>query len=285
MEAILGAIITGLLLGMVYGLAAVGLNLIFGVLKIINLSHGAFIALGMFGAFYLFGYFGLLPFLSTIPVFVVILIIGIFLYFLAIRRVMGRQELSTLLVTYSISLIIIGLGTFFFTTNPRSIDIPWESVNIFGVFVPMTRIVALFIAIICAFILYIFLYKTWVGKAVRAVSMNMVAAEYMGVNSHLILSITFGIGIGIASIAGAIIASIFPFTILSGGVYELKSFVICVLGGLGNPFGAIAGGLILGLMESVLSLKVPVGIVPFLEFLLLVIMLLVKPEGIFGRRG
>ncbi|MGB9667421.1 MAG: branched-chain amino acid ABC transporter permease [Thermosulfidibacteraceae bacterium] len=284
MEALLAAIITGLLLGMVYGLAAVGLNLIFGVLKIINLSHGAFIALGMFGAYYLFQYFGLIPFVSVIPVFVVILIIGILLYFIAIRRVMGRQELSTLLITYSISLIIVGLGTFFFTTNPRSIDIPWESIRIFSVYIPATRIVALFLAIICTFLLYLFLYKTWIGKAVRAVSMNRVAAEYMGVNSHVILATSFGIGIGIAAIAGVVIASIFPFTILSGGVYELKSFVICVLGGLGNPFGAIAGGLILGLVESVLSLKIPVGIVPFIEFILLVLMLLVKPEGIFGRR-
>jgi branched-subunit amino acid ABC-type transport system permease component len=283
-EALLAAIITGLLLGMVYGLAAVGLNLIFGVLKIINLSHGAFIALGMFGAYYLFQYFGLIPFVSVIPVFVVILIIGILLYFIAIRRVMGRQELSTLLITYSISLIIVGLGTFFFTTNPRSIDIPWESIRIFSVYIPATRIVALFLAIICTFLLYLFLYKTWIGKAVRAVSMNRVAAEYMGVNSHVILATSFGIGIGIAAIAGVVIASIFPFTILSGGVYELKSFVICVLGGLGNPFGAIAGGLILGLVESVLSLKIPVGIVPFIEFILLVLMLLVKPEGIFGRR-
>jgi branched-subunit amino acid ABC-type transport system permease component len=283
-EALLAAIITGLLLGMVYGLAAVGLNLIFGVLKIINLSHGAFIALGMFGAYYHFQYFGLIPFVSVIPVFVVILIIGILLYFIAIRRVMGRQELSTLLITYSISLIIVGLGTFFFTTNPRSIDIPWESIRIFSVYIPATRIVALFLAIICTFLLYLFLYKTWIGKAVRAVSMNRVAAEYMGVNSHVILATSFGIGIGIAAIAGVVIASIFPFTILSGGVYELKSFVICVLGGLGNPFGAIAGGLILGLVESVLSLKIPVGIVPFIEFILLVLMLLVKPEGIFGRR-
>lgn len=284
MEALLGAIISGILLGMVYGLAAVGLNLIFGVIKIINLSHGAFIALGMFMAYYFMELFGIVPFVSAIPIFLIIGIIGVLLYFAAIRRVLGGHELSTLLITYSISLVIIGLGTFFFTTNPRTIDLAWESVKIFGVYVPLTRIIALIFAVLAGIILYVFLYKTWIGKAVRAVSMNRIAAEYMGVNSHVILAISFGIGVAIAAISGAVIASIFPFTILSGGIYELKSFVICVLGGLGNPFGALAGGIILGLLESVLSIKVPVGVVPFIEFVLLVVMLLVRPEGLFGRR-
>jgi branched-chain amino acid transport system permease protein len=134
--------------------------------------------------------------------------------------------------------------------------------------------------------LYLFLFKTSLGKAIRAVSQNPTASKLYGINTTLVLSISFGIGVAFAAVSGALIASLFPFTILSGSVYELKSFVICVLGGLGSPAGAILGGLILGLLENIvtLNLKIPVDYMPFIEFTTLVIILLIKPSGLWGRR-
>ncbi len=283
-SAWLGAILSGILLGLLYGLAAIGLNLIWGVMNVINLSHGAFIALGMFSSYFMAKYLHLSPFIGVFFILAVGVILGMITYFIALHRIISAPELSTLLATYSVSLIIIGLGTFIFTTNPRAIDIAMGSVSVGGTVLPTTRILTGLFSIIFTLWLYYFLYKTWSGKAIRAVSMNRDAAELMGVNTTMTLALAFGIGVALAMTAGALAATIFPFTILSGGGYELKSFVICVLGGLGSPLGALLGGLILGLIENLVTLKIATSYVPFLEFAILVFILIVKPTGLLARR-
>ncbi len=283
-SAWLGAILSGILLGLLYGLAAIGLNLIWGVMNVINLSHGAFIALGMFSSYFMAKYLHLSPFIGVFFILAVGVILGMITYFISLHKIISAPELSTLLATYSVSLIIIGLGTFIFTTNPRAIDIAMGSVSVGGTVLPTTRILTGLFSIIFTLWLYYFLYKTWSGKAIRAVSMNRDAAELMGVNTTMTLALAFGIGVALAMTAGALAATIFPFTILSGGGYELKSFVICVLGGLGSPLGALLGGLILGLIENLVTLKIATSYVPFLEFAILVFILIVKPTGLLARR-
>ena len=280
-EIWIDSIISGILLGLVYGLAALGLNLIWGVMKVINLSHGAFIALGMFLAYFLFN-FGLNPYAGVPLVFFVGIFLGMVVYFIALHRIIDAPELSTLLSTFSVSLFIIGVGTYLWSTSPYAISVDVGTIEIGGMTILGTKVIAGIVAIFLALGLYYFLYKTKTGKAVRAVSMNRTAAELMGINTTKILALSFGIGIALAMTAGALIATIFPFTILSGGVYELKSFVICVLGGLGSPIGALVGGLIMGILENVMALQIPTGLVPFIEFTILVIVLLLRPTGIFG---
>ncbi len=283
-SAWVGAILSGILLGLLYGLAAVGLNLIWGVMNVINLSHGAFIALGMFSSYFIAHYLHISPFLGVILVLGFGIIIGMITYLISLHRIISAPELSTLLATYSVSLIIIGIGTFVFTTNPRAIDIHLGSISVGETVLPMTRILTGLFSIITTAWFYFFLYKTWSGKAIRAVSMNRDAAELMGINTTTTLALAFGIGVGLAMTAGSLAATIFPFTILSGGGYELKSFVICVLGGLGSPIGALVGGLVLGLIENLVTLKIPTSYVPFLEFVILVFILIVKPTGLLARR-
>ncbi len=278
------SIISGLLLGLVYGLAAIGLNLIWGVMKVINLSHGAFIALGMFSIWIFYTSFGIFPYIGIILILGLGLVLGIITYFGALHRVVDAPELSTLLATFSVSLIIIGVGTFIFKTNPRALDFSLGSIEAGSVVILGTKVATGIIAIVLTALLYIFLYRTRPGKAIRAVSMNRTASELMGINSSLILALSFGIGISLAMVAGALIATIFPFTILSGGGYELKSFVICVLGGLGSPIGALVGGITLGLIESVVTLGIQTSFVPVLEFALLVAILVVKPSGLLGGK-
>jgi len=130
--------------------------------------------------------------------------------------------------------------------------------------------------------LYWFLYRTTPGKYVRAVANNRLAAELMGIPSQRVLALSFGLGSMLAAVAGALIATFFPFTILSGSPYELKSFVIVVLGGLGNPLGALMGGLILGVLEGLLPAFLPITWVPVLEFVLFVLILLIRPTGLLG---
>ncbi|NOZ04788.1 MAG: branched-chain amino acid ABC transporter permease, partial [Chloroflexi bacterium] len=141
------------------------------------------------------------------------------------------------------------------------------------------------VAILVTAALYYFLYRTRPGKYIRAVANNRAAAELMGIPSTRILALSFGIGTMLAVIAGGLIATLLPFTILSGGTYELKSFVIVVLGGLGNPLGALLGGLILGVIEGVVPVFMKTTWVPVLEFVLFILILLVRPQGLFGERS
>lgn len=277
-------VVDGLLLGFVYGIAAMGLTLIWGVMNVINLSHGPIIALGSFGVYLLFTSLGMNPYLALILVAVAGLLVGMLIYAIAIHRVINAPHLSTLLATFSVNMIIIGLGTAAFTTTPRTVNFSLGSFSAGPVTVLGTRLVAALAAVLVTSLLYLFLYRTTPGKYVRAVANNRAAAELMGIPSSRILALSFGLGTMLAAIAGGLIATFFPFTILSGGVYELKSFVIGVLGGLGNPLGALAGGLVLGTIEGIIPKFLPTTWVPVLEFLLFIIILLVRPSGLFGAK-
>jgi len=272
------------MLGFVYGLAAMGLTLIWGVMRVINLAHGPIIALGMFGVYLLFIHGGVNPYLGLLIVAFLGLLFGILIYALAVHRVLTAPHLSTLLATFSVNMMIIGVGTALFTTTPRNIDISLGRL-VFGPVVLLgTRLVAVLAAVFITAALYLFLYRTTLGKMVRAVASNRAAAELMGIPSSRVLALSFGLGTMLAAAAGGLIATFFPFTILSGGTYELKSFVICVLGGLGNPTGALVGGLILGALEGLIPTFMPVSYVPVIEFLLFVLLLLLRPQGLFGER-
>ncbi len=281
---ILSSLLDGLLIGFVYGIAAMGLNLIWGVMRVINLTHGALIALGMFGVYLLFSGLGLNPYLALILVAALGLLAGIAIYYVAIERVINAPHLSTLLATFSVNMIIIGLGTAVFTTTPRDTGFSLGSIRAGPVTLLGTRLVATLITLLVTGLLYAYLYRTRAGKSIRAVSNNRAAAELMGIPSKRILALSFGLGTMLAAIAGGLIATFFSFTILSGSVYELKSFIIGVLGGLGNPLGALLGGLILGVLEGVLPLAMPNTWVPVIEFLLFILILLLKPNGLLGGK-
>ncbi|MCA9942712.1 MAG: branched-chain amino acid ABC transporter permease [Anaerolineales bacterium] len=283
-DLIIASLIDGLLLGFVYGIAAMGLTLIWGVMNVINLAHGPIIALGMFSLYFIFNLLGLNPYVALILVAVLGLLLGVLIYFVAVHRVIDAPHLSTLLATFSINMIIIGLGTAAFTASPRNVDFSLGSLSLGPVTLLGTRVIAAVLAVAVTGSLYLFLYRTRPGRYIRAVANNRDAAELMGVPSAQILALSFGIGTMLAAIAGGLIATFFPFTILAGGVYELKSFVIGVLGGLGNPVGALLGGLILGMLEGVIPAFMPTTWVPVLEFLLFVLILMIRPQGLFGAR-
>lgn len=275
----------GILLGFVYGVAAMGLTLIWGVMNVINLAHGPIIALGMFGTFFLFIRLGINPYLGLIPIAIVGLLLGIAIYFIAVHRVINAPHLSSLLATFSVNMIIIGLATAAFTTSPYNVDFNMGSFKLGSTTILGTRVIAALIAILFTGGLYAFLQRTRPGKFIRAVTNNRDAAELMGVPSTRILALSFGIGTMLAAVSGALIATFFPFNILSGGGYELKSFVIGVLGGLGNPIGALFGGLILGVLEGVIPAFLETSWVPVIEFGLFVVILLVRPKGLFGAKS
>jgi branched-chain amino acid transport system permease protein len=281
---ILAFIVDGLLIGFVYGIAAMGLTLIWGVMNVINLSHGSIIALGMFGVYFVFVELGANPYVGVVLVGLAGLLMGMLIYAIAIHRVINAPHLSTLLATFSINMIIIGLGTSAFSTSFRNVDYSLGGSTIGPVNFQGTRVVAALASLAVTGALYYFLYRTTLGKYVRAVTDNRSAAELMGIPSARILAFSFGLGTMLAGIAGGLIATFFPFTILSGGTYELKSFVIGVLGGVGNPLGALIGGLILGAFEGIIPYYMETSWVPVLEFVLFVLILLVRPTGLLGTK-
>lgn len=284
LEQFLASLADGLLLGFVYGLAAMGLTLIFGVMRVINLAHGPIMALGMFGIYFGVSTLGLPPYVALPLVALLGLVFGLAVYTGAVHRVLNAPQLSSLLSTFSVNMMIIGIGTALFSTSPFTIDTSMGSLQLGPVTLLGTRLVAALIAVLVTVGLYLFLYRTSPGKAIRAVANNRAASELMGIPSVRMLALSFGLGTMLAALAGGLIATFFPFTILSGGIYQLKSFVIVVLGGLGNPTGALLGGLILGGLEGVVPVFMKTSWVPVIEFILFVIILLVRPRGILGAR-
>jgi branched-subunit amino acid ABC-type transport system permease component len=239
----------------------------------------------MFATYLFFVNRGLDPYEALPFVAAVGLVFGIIIYLIAVHRVINAPHLSSLLATFSVSMIIIGLGTAVFTTSPYNIPYSLGSITIGSITIQVTRIVAALAATLIAGALYLFLSRTRPGKYVRAVANNRDAAELMGISSTRILALSFGIGTMLAMVSGVLIATIFPFNILSGGSYELKSFVVGVLGGLGNPIGSLFGGLILGVIEGVVPAYTESSWVPVVEFGLFVLILLVRPKGLLGGKS
>lgn len=284
LNLLLASLPDGILLGFVYGVAAMGLTLIWGVMNVINLSHGPIIALGMFGTYIAFIKFGIHPYLALFVIAILGLLLGVLIYAVAVHRVINAPHLSSLLATFSVNMIIIGLGTAAFTTSPYNVDFNMGSISLGSTTLLGTRLIAALVSVLVTGALYLFLFQTRPGKYVRAVANNRAAAELMGIPSTRILALSFGIGTMLAALSGALIATFFPFSILSGGGYELKSFVIGVLGGLGNPIGALAGGLILGILEAIIPAFLESSWVPVIEFGLFILILLVRPSGLFGAK-
>jgi branched-chain amino acid transport system permease protein len=282
MSNLLASIIDGVLTGAVYGLAAMGLTLVWGAMRIINLAHGTLIAGGMLAMSYLATAMNGHVYLAIPLVAAGGLLVGIALYWIAIHRVAEQAALMTLLATFAVNMVVIGLGTVIWGTAVYNVDVQVPGLTLGGYTFPGTHVIAAGLAFLVTAILYLFLYQTRAGKAVRAVAGNRDAAELCGIPTTRVLAMVVGLGTTLAGISGALIATMLPFTILAGNDYLLKSFVVTVLGGLGNPAGALLGGLALGLLEGVSTPFMPVSWVTFVEFGLFVLALVAFPRGLFN---
>ena len=289
MIGLIASLLDGVLIGAVYGLAAMGITLIWGVMDVVNLTHGALIVAGMFGVFVLAGAAGL-PVYATLPIVLVGgFAAGVALYWISVHRVIGQPPLMSLLSTFSINLVLIGVGTAVWSTDLFNVPVSLPGFSLGRYTFPGTHLMAAALTALIAGVLYLFLYRTRMGKAVRAVSGNREAAELVGIPTVRVLALAFGLGAALAAVAGMLIATMFPFTVLSGDAYQLKSFVVTVLGGLGNPTGALLAGVALGLVEGLTTPFVPVSWTLVIEFGLFVAVLIVLPGGLVRlwprRRG
>ena len=283
MSGILASMIDGLLIGSVYGLAAMGLSLIWGVMDVINLTHGAVIALGMFGMYILFAAFPVNAYFLLLPILVAGLLLGLAIYWISVHWVIGRSQLSSLLSTFAVNMMIIGIGTAIWSTSPYNVNFTLRGITVGAYTFDGNHLAAAGAAVIIGLALELFLYRTRPGKAIRAVADNREAAELMGISSTMVLALAFAIGIALAASSGALVSTLFPFTILSGAGYQMKSFVVTVLAGLGKPLGALVAGVLLGLLEGAVTPFIAVSWIPLIEFGLFVVVLVAFPKGIFAR--
>jgi branched-subunit amino acid ABC-type transport system permease component len=231
----------------------------------------------------LYAAFAINAYVLLLPIIAGGMILGIIVYWISVHWLVGRSVLMSLLSTFAVNMMVIGIGTAIWSTSPYNVNFSLPGITIGDYTFTGNHIAAAISAVVVALALELFLFRTRPGKAIRAVSQNRDAAELMGISSTAVLATAFGIGIALAAASGALVSTLFPFTILSGGVYELKSFVVTVLAGLGKPFGALVTGLLLGLLEGAVTPFIAVSWVPLIEFGLFVVVLVFFPKGIFSR--
>jgi branched-chain amino acid transport system permease protein len=271
----------GLVLGGLYACIAAGFSLVWGVLNIINILHGSFIILGGYLAFYAYAVAGIHPFFSLLIAAPVFFALGYFLQRGIMNRMIAAPVLLTLTLTFGLDLMLSNGMLAAFTADFKKItlDPPLGVVFLGPVVLPVDRLMAMLLALALLGLLYITLSRSRIGRAIVAVRMDREAAALMGVRVKDVYAITFGLGTLMAGISGPLLAMIFPISPLSGPIYLGKAFGVCVLGGLGSVPGALVGGLALGLAESFGSLWFGPEHATTLAFVLLILILLVRPEA------
>jgi len=275
----------GLALGALYACLAVGFSLVWGVLNVINMLHGSFIVLGGYLTFFAWSYFGINPIVSLPFVAALMFVLGYVLQYFIINKVISAPVLTTLTLTFGLDMILYNLMTVWFTATPRRVRMNLGSFDLFGIVMPVDRIFGMALALLLTGLLFYVMRTSRIGRAIVAVRMDRTAAELMGIKVRNIYAITFGLGALMAGAAGVIFVMVFPTTTSVAGIYLGKAFIVCVIGGLGSVPGALVGGLVLGLVESFSAHVFGPQQALIVGFLLMLLLLLVKPTGLVGVRG
>ena len=283
--AMLGqVVISGILSGALYAMVALGLALIFGVMRIINVAHGPLLMLGAYATFFLYSALGINPYL-TVPVSMLVLFaVGLLLERTLVFRVVDAPELSSLLLTFGISIALVNLAQLLFTSDLRSVEYLAGSWVVGPLALSKARVVAFTVASALTGLSFFFLQRTRLGKAIRATSQNREVAMVCGIDVQRIHLVTFGLSAALAGAGGALIAVIVAIQPEMGQIWTFKSFLVIVLGGAGNYPGALLGGVLLGLIEQLASLFLTTQLSEVVAYVLLVLILLVRPQGLLGGR-
>lgn len=292
------AVVTGLLLGGVYSLVSMGLTLIFGVLDILNFAHGALMALAMYTSFVLVSNAGFGPYLSLLISVPLLFVIGVVVQRFLLNRVMDQPHENQLLLTFGLALLIENVLLMLFSATPRNVGFPYvESgislgittiqgpLNIFGAVADLPRVIAFLGSLVIAGLLYYVLRRTRLGTAIRAVAENPDGAAMVGIDVRRMHMITFGLGTACVGAAGALVLPFLSLQPTTGEQFNVIAFVVVVLGGLGNVAGALVGGLLIGLVQELGGAFVPGVDKLFFVFVVFVLTLLLRPQGLFGRKS
>ncbi len=283
----LQAVLNGILTGSLYALIAMGMALIFGVMRIVNFAHGAFLMLGMYATWVIYEHAGVNPYFGFIAAGVLLFAIGVGVYAGLVRHVPVQAEFMIILLTLGVSLISVDSVLLIFGADYHQLNFPLLGKNFrLGPQISLNApwLISFAIALLAAVGLYVFVMRTMFGKAARAIAQNPYSAPLMGINIHRVQAVTFGLGAAAAGIAGALLLPVFYLYPDVGHLFNLKSFLMVVMGGMGSIEGAAAAGLVLGVVESLTSLYWGNEWALVVDFVIFILVLSFKPSGIFGSQ-
>jgi branched-chain amino acid transport system permease protein len=284
--AFIQAILDGLLIGGVYAIISIGLTLVYGVMGIINFAQAEFLAIGMFVAWFAWAYLGLDPILAAPLSFCVAFLLGWLVQGLLIERVLTAPPVAQIFLTVGILIAMENGSLLLFGSQFRSVTTIYQTVSLSlgPIFISAPYLMAFTMSLICGLALWWFMRSSWLGRAMRATAQNSFAAKLMGINTSLMYKIAFALGVGLTAFGGAIIlpyTTVFPTV---GSQYVVLMFTVVVLGGLGSVAGAVFGGLTVGVIQSLSSLFFPIQLQNLVLFMVFIIVLAIRPEGLIGAR-
>lgn len=289
-QAVMQNLVYGILLGALYGLAAVGIAMVFGVTKFLNVAHGELLMFGGYACFWLFYLYKFDPFLSLPITILFLVLIGAVLYWLFFVRMVKlpteEKIKTTMLVGFGLTLILQNIALLLWTADDRGITTSYSSAvfTFMGVRFPYVRVAALAISLICLVALHQFLHKTYSGKAIRATVEDWEAASLVGIDVRRIYLLSFLLGTALAGVAGALVAVSFSVDPSMGMNWTLKSLIVMVLGGLGNFIGVFLGGILLGATESTTAFFIGGNYRQVVGLVLFLLILVFRPQGLFGKK-
>ncbi|NIS71876.1 MAG: branched-chain amino acid ABC transporter permease [Proteobacteria bacterium] len=286
---ILQILFSGLIIGGIYALIAVGLNLIYGTMRLLNIAHGELIMVGAYITYWLYTLYGVSPLLSMVLVIALSVLIGltvcvlIFLPIISTSKSVAILESNSLLIFFGLSIIFTNLASLLWTADIRGYSYMTQIISVAGVPLMYNRLLALGVALVICILCYLLLQKTMLGKAIRALIQDREASQLVGINIKSIYLFSFSIAFAMAGLAGCLLSMFYEITPFMGLPYTIIAFIIIVLGGLGNILGSLLGGFMLGILETIgISLTSP-GLRPILSYAIFILIILIRPKGIFGR--
>jgi branched-chain amino acid transport system permease protein len=286
-ELVLNVVIAGVLTGLVYGLMALGLSVIFGVVRVVNFAHGEMMTVAMYAATALFAAFKLDPFLAVLPVAAVFFLFGYALQAAIINPFITRPEHSQFMLLVAAAIILVNALLIVFGPDARNVQVDYqlESYELGKLLIDKARVFAAGLAVVAALLLFSFFRFTLTGKAIRACADNYLGARVVGLNVKHLYALTFGLGSACVAVAGCALVLLVDVTPGLGPYYTLLAFVIVIVGGLGSMGGALLGGVLIGVSEAVAGLFIEPSAKSMFSFGLLILVLLLRPQGLLGKRA
>ena len=288
LKLIFDVAITGLIMGGLYALIAMGLNLQYGVARVLNVSHGEFVMVGAFITYFAHKIFGINPLLSLAISGPILFIVGLFAYWTLFRYLRRTSESGdvfegrSMLASFGLLYVIQNIALLWWGPNVKAYSYLNYPVRFFGLTFEANRLVALLFTLVMIFVFYLFVARTKVGKAIRAAAQNEKSAQLLGINVTAVLGFCFGLGALLAGLAGSIVSMMQELTPLMGFPYLIIAMIVLVLGGAGNIFGSLLGGLILGGVTTIVMYVDP-GLSLVVSYVIFALILLIRPEGVLGR--
>ncbi len=284
-DLVANVVIAGTLTGLIYGLMALGLSVIFGVVRVVNFAHGEMMTVAMFGAVSLFAAWGIDPFLAALPVAALFFLLGYALQASLINPFITRPDYTQFMLLVAVAIIVSNALLMGFGPDARNVQVDYQlqSIEIGPLLIDVARLYAAAAALACAAALFAFFRYSLIGKAIRACADNNLGARVVGLNVKHLYALTFGLGAACVAVAGCMMVLLVDVSPLLGPYYTLLAFVIVIVGGLGSMTGALAGGVLIGMSEAVAGLFVTPSAKSMVSFALLVLVLLFRPQGLLGR--